>query len=78
MHIPAALSFVITDRVPGALEERRIAAVRGAQIRDVRLTGADMGHEPANTDVMVQVVLPGASGKGQSSVLYGIASRDKF
>jgi len=55
MHIPVALSFVITDRVPGALEERRIAAVRGAQIRDVRLTGADMGHEPANTDVKVQV-----------------------
>ena len=55
MHIPVALSFVITDRVPGALEERRIAAVRGAQIRDVRLTGADMGHESANTDVKVQV-----------------------
>jgi hypothetical protein len=31
MHIPAALSIVITDRVAGALEERRIAAVRGAQ-----------------------------------------------
>jgi hypothetical protein len=44
MHIPAALSIVITHMVPGALEERRIAAVLGAQIRDVRLTGADMVH----------------------------------